>query len=219
MNFDFIQIKDNILVTPNYNFTVYKNPVIRKEVNGKTVLVLNTTGQYVELPNKGIECIQDMTKCDSGFTLSLDIKWLNMNSTNKLYIFSSGGDKVNNSGIALYLWHGELYCSAKKDKAIWTAKQKLGVKPGEWHSFQVSWNKQNGFIVYLDGHFFMKNSIHLPNPAQNGVYPLLIATTPGHNDTSLMEVRNLYTWTASRDILINHTCITGRCQCYFKSEM
>jgi hypothetical protein len=64
-----IQIKDNILVTPNYNFTVYKNPVIRKEANGKTVLVLNTTGQYVELPNKGIECIQDMTKCDSGFTL------------------------------------------------------------------------------------------------------------------------------------------------------
>jgi hypothetical protein len=70
-------------------------------------------------------------------------------------VFSSGGDKVNNSGIALYLWHGELYCSAKKDKAIWTAKQKLGVKPGEWHSFQVSWNKQNGFIVYLDGHFFI----------------------------------------------------------------
>jgi hypothetical protein len=57
-------------------------------------------------------------------------------------------------------------------------------------------------VEMADGHFFMKNSIHLPNPAQNGVYPLLIATTPGHNDTSLMEVRNLYTWTASRDILI-----------------
>ncbi|VDI09439.1 Hypothetical predicted protein, partial [Mytilus galloprovincialis] len=208
VKFDFMAIKGNVLVTPEYNFTVYKNPTIRPENNGHAVLILNTTGQYVELPNKGIECIQDMTKCESGFTLSLEIKWLDINSTNKRYIFSSGGDKVNNSGLALYLWHGELYCSAKKDKTIWTAKSKLNVKAGEWHSYQVSWNKKDGFVVYLDGQTFMLHSIKLPNPAQPGTFPLLIATTPGYNETSLMEVRNLYTWTASRDVLINHTCIT-----------
>ncbi|XP_052098806.1 uncharacterized protein LOC127733493 [Mytilus californianus] len=208
VKFDFIEIKGNVLVTPEYNFTVYKNPTIRPENNGHAVLILNTTGQYVELPNKGIECIQDMTKCESGFTLSLEIKWLDINSTNKRYIFSSGGDKVNNSGLALYLWHGELYCSAKKDKTIWTAKAKLNVKAGEWHSYQVSWNKKDGFVVYLDGQVFMQHSIKYPNPAQPGTFPLLIATTPGYNETSLMEVRNLYTWTASRDVLINHTCIT-----------
>lgn len=207
--FDFMAIKGNVLVTPEYNFTVYKNPTIRPEKNGHAVLILNTTGQYVELPNKGIECIQDMTKCESGFTLSLEIKWLDMNSTNKRYIFSSGGDKVNNSGLALYLWHGELYCAAKKDKVIWTAKAKLNVKVGEWHSYQVSWNKKDGFVVYLDGHIFMEHTIKYPNPPQSGTFPLLIATTPGYNETSLMEVRNLYTWTASRDVLINNTCITG----------
>ncbi|XP_071167716.1 uncharacterized protein [Mytilus edulis] len=206
--FDFMEIKGNVLVTPEYNFTVYKNPTIRPENNGHAVLILNTTGQYVELPNKGIECIQDMTKCESGFTLSLEIKWLDMNSTNKRYIFSSGGDKVNNSGLALYLWHGELYCAAKKDKTIWTAKSKLNVKAGDWHSYQVSWNKKDGFVVYLDGHIFMEHTIQLPNPAQPGTFPLLIATTPGYSETSLMEVRNLYTWTASRDVLINNTCIT-----------
>jgi hypothetical protein len=60
------------------------------------------------------------------------------------------------------------------DKAIWTAKQKLGVKPGEWHSFQVSWNKQNGFIVYLDGHFFMKNSIHPNKTDRNDITEILL---------------------------------------------
>lgn len=209
--FEFKEINNNILITPQYNFTVYNNPIIRPEKDGKAVLVLNTTGQYVELPNKGIECIQDMTKCQNGFTLSLEIKWLDINSTNKRYVISSGADKVNNSGLAMYLWHGELYCAAKKDNIIWTAKEKLNVKEGDWHSYQISWNMKDGFKVFLDGHIFMEHSIKLPNPAQPGTFPLLIAGTPGYAETSLMEVRNLYSWTASRDVLINNTCITGKC--------
>lgn len=152
-----------------------------------------------------------MTKCEHGFTLSAEIKLMDTNSTHKRYIFSSGGDQVGASGLALYLWHGELYCSTKKDNLIWTAKQKLNVSAGEWHTYQVSWNKKDGFIVYLDGKEFMSHSIKLPNPSQPTVYPLYIASAPNNTHSStLMDVKNLFTWSASRDSLIGQGCITGR---------
>ncbi|XP_062591670.1 uncharacterized protein LOC134253173 [Saccostrea cucullata] len=175
LDFTFNKIEGNVLITPSYNFTVYGKPDLTPEQNGKAILELHKDGQYVELPNYGLECIQDMTKCDHGFTLSAEIKLKDMNSTDKRYIFSSGGDQVGASGLALYLWHGDLYCSTKKDNFIWTAKQKLDVKAGEWHIYQVSWNKKDGFIVYLDGKVFMSHSIKLPNPDQPSVYPLYIA--------------------------------------------
>ncbi|XP_061171667.1 uncharacterized protein LOC133181143 [Saccostrea echinata] len=196
-----------ILKETSYNFTVFGKPHLTPEQNG-AILELHKDGQYVELPNYGLECIQDMTKCDHGFTLSAEIKLKDMNSTDKRYILSSGGDQVGASGLALYLWHGDLYCSTKKDNYIWTAKQKLNIKAGEWHIYQVSWNKKDGFIVYLDGKVFMSHSIKLPNPDQPTVYPLYIANAPNSTYSSTqMDVRNLYTWSASRDSLIGQGCI------------
>lgn len=159
-----------------------------------------------------------MTKCEHGFTLSAEIKLMDLNSTDKRYIFSSGGDQVGASGLALYLWHGELYCATKKDNFMWTAKQKLNVKVGEWHTYQVSWNKKDGFVVYLDGKEFMSHSIKLPNPDQPTVYPLYIASAPNHTYSSTaMEVRNLFTWSASRDSLIGQGCITGNARAQLHS--
>ncbi|XP_062578886.1 uncharacterized protein LOC134240828 [Saccostrea cucullata] len=150
-----------------------------------------------------------MTKCDHGFTLSAEIKLKDMNSTDKRYILSSGGDQVGASGLAVYLWHGDLICSTKKDNVLWSTRHKLDVNAGEWHVYQVSWNKKDGFIVYLDGKVFMSHSIQLPNPAQPTVYPLYIANAPNSTYSSTqMDVRNLFTWSASRDSLIGQGCIT-----------
>lgn len=219
MDFSFNKIQDNVLITPSYNFTVFGKPNLTPEQNGKAILELHKDGQFVELPNHGLECIQDMTKCEHGFTLSAEIKLMDLNSTDKRYIFSSGGDQVGASGLALYLWHGELYCSTKKDNFMWTAKQKLNVKVGEWHTYQVSWNKKDGFIVYLDGKEFMSHSIKLPNPDQPTVYPLYIASAPNHTFSSTaMEVKNLFTWSASRDSLIGQGCITGNARAHLKNN-
>ena len=205
-----MEIKNNILVTPLYNFTVYGNPSLNLITGGNVVLRLNQTGQYLELPNKGIQCIQDLTTCDNGFTLSVELKFLTTISTNeKQYIFSSGGDIVNSSGIALYLWHGELYCSAKWNKQIWTAKKKLTFTHTDWHTYQVSWNIKNGFIVFVDGDKFMSHSVHLPNPIQQLIHSLLIGKGFQTNVTTFMDIKNLFVWTASRDVLINQSIITG----------
>lgn len=102
---------------------------------------------------------------------------------------------------------------------MWTAKQKLNVKVGEWHTYQVSWNKKDGFIVYLDGKEFMSHSIKLPNPDQPTVYPLYIASAPNHTFSSTaMEVKNLFTWSASRDSLIGQGCITGNARAHLKND-
>ena len=80
----FNSIQGNVLITPSYNFTVYNSPKIVPEQGGSAYLELKKKGQYMKLPNVGLECIQDMTKCDHGFTLSVEIKFHNLNSTNKL---------------------------------------------------------------------------------------------------------------------------------------
>jgi len=209
INFAFIRILDDILITPLHNFSVYGHPFLTPEKDGGAILILNTTSQYVELPNTGLECLQDLTTCDKGFTLNVEIKVYKVNTTDKNYIFSSGGDQVNSSGIALYLWKGELYCSTKWNKQIWTAKKILSVKDNEWHSYQVSWNEETGFLVYIEGILFMKNTIHLPNPVQDKTHPLLIAKGFGSDVTTLMDIRNLYVWTASRDVLICENVIQG----------
>ncbi|XP_060084593.1 uncharacterized protein LOC132563855 [Ylistrum balloti] len=207
LNFTFIQIKDNLLITPLHNFTVYGKPSIVPEANGNAILVLNTTGQYVELPNTGMQCLQDLTTCDNGFTLSVEIKFLNSTITDKQYIFSSGGDQLNTSGIALYLWMGELYCAVKWNKFMWTSKLKIHFSHTEWHTYQVSWNEVDGFIVYIDGHLFMNHTIKLPNPTQPDIHSLLIAKGHGSSITTFIDIRNLYAWTASRDVLIHEHII------------
>lgn len=207
LDFTFLEIKNNILITPLHNFTVYGTPSIVPEVNGSAVLVLNKTGQYVELPNTGLQCLQDLTSCDNGFTLNVEIKFLNSTITDKQYIFSSGGDMVGTSGIALYLWKMELYCAVKWNKIIWTSKSKIHFNHTEWHTYQVSWNEADGFIVYVDGHLFMNHTIRLPNPNQPDVHSLLIAKGHGSTSTTFLDIRNLFAWTASRDVLIHQHII------------
>lgn len=208
-NFTFIGIHGNILYTPTFNFTVYGSPKLRPEPDGSAILVLNTHGQYVELPNKGLECVEDINTCDKGFTFQVEVKILEYSMINKTYIFSSGGDKLNSSGVALFLWNGELYCSTKRDNLIWAAKKNVTFDVTIWHKFQVSWNKNDGFIVYVDGVHFMTSLLRYPTAAQPNTHELLIANAFNASTTTKMEIKNLFTWTASRDVLITEGVITG----------
>lgn len=192
------------------NFTVFGNPLLIPDNHGNNVLVINKTGEYVELPDNGLECLIDISKCQKGFTLKADIKFLvqTVQST-RYYIFSSGGDQAGTTGIALYLDHNKLCSTARSRDKLWTTCKAYTFELQQWHTYQISWNPKDGYYVFVDGMLFMRPDLIIQLQLQTGIHPLLIGGSFSTNITTFMTIKNLYTWTASREILIQQGVIEG----------
>ena len=210
----FLNMQGNTVFTPNYAFKANNNPNVLKDANG-TIVQLFRYGQYIELPNRGLQCIQDMTSCDNGFYLGFDIKFHRFNPISKTYIIESGGDVINSTGLSIFLQYQyrvlHLICSAKRNQEIWTSKRLIQATVKRWYSLEISWNDQSGFEVYLDGQFFMNTSKHYLTPTQPVMYQMLIGRTVNDSvPTSLLDIRNLYVWTESKQRLVRRGCLVQR---------
>ena len=210
-NLTFQSIIGNILITPAFNFTVHGNPVLNLQEKGQTALVLNGSRQYVELPDKGIPCLEKLSDCKNGFTMKLEVKFTHVDVTKKTYILSSGGDKSGTSGTALYLQSNQLIFAVKQGIFHWTGSCNVTslIKTNVWYSIEVSWSMK-GITVIINGNKVIDQTRGTPYPGTSVTHPVLIGKTEGANYTAYMMVRNLFTWTASREILVSHGVVNGK---------
>ena len=210
-NLSFHTIIGNILITPTFNFTVHGNPVLNLQEKGQTALVLNGTKQYLELPDKGIPCLEDIGKCSNGFTMKLEIKFTHIDTTQKTYIISSGGDKSGTSGTALYIQSNQLVFAVKQGTFHWvgTCNTTSLIHLSLWYHLELSWSFTAGASVVMNGKKVIEETIGKPYPGKSVTHPVLIGKTEGTNYTAFMWVRNLFTWTASREILVSHGILAG----------
>ncbi|KAK3600843.1 hypothetical protein CHS0354_014207 [Potamilus streckersoni] len=206
-NMTFITIKDNILITPKFNFTVHGTPKLELNNNGSTNLVLNGSGQYVELPDTGIPCLQDLKNCTNGFTFNLEVNFLQINTTQHLYIFSSGGNVENTSGIAFYLNQNKLTCAVKMNGVHFMSSLDINFITDHWYTFQVSWTPLKGCTVLLDRYKLNMTMYTIHTAVTFVTHPVYIGSSHNVTYTAHMKVRNLYTWTANRETLISNGTI------------
>ena len=210
-NLTFQTIIGNILITPIFNFTVHGHPLLKLQEKGQTALVLNGTKQYVELPDKGIPCLEKMADCHNGFTMRLEVKFTQIDVTKKTYIISSGGDKSGTSGTALYLQGNQLVFAVKQGIFHWTGACNVTtmIKLNVWYNIEVSWSMK-GITAVINGHLVINETGGTPYPGTSVTNPVLIGKTEGANYTAYMMIRNLFTWTTSREVLVSQGVIDGK---------
>lgn len=211
-NLTFINITGNVLITPSFNFTLHNKPTLLLENNSHTVLVLDCSQhQYVELPDKGIPCLEDLDKCDKGFTFTLQIQFTKLDPSEKTYILSSGGDVETASGMAIYIQSYQLIFGVKQNVFHWTGKYDLSgkVKLDEWYKYEISWSVTTGISVVIDGYEVIKEKAWTPSPSIPKSNPVFIGATANPNSTSCMNVKDLFTWTVHREVLVDHGVLPG----------
>lgn len=214
-NLTFLSIVDNILITPTFNFTLHNQPKLELETNSHTALVLDCSKQqYVELPDKGIPCLESLEDCNDGFTFKLEVLFTKLEPAKKIYILSSGGDVVGSSGMAIYTHSYQLIFGVKLGLNHWTGRYDMTgiIKENQWYKFEVSWNVTKGILVLIDGYEVIKTSYWTPSPVIAKTNPVLIGKTEGSNDTACIKVRDLFTWTTHREVLVDQGIVQGKVQ-------
>lgn len=210
-NLTFQSIIGNILITPAFNFTVHGNPALNLQEKGQTALVLNGSNQYVELPDKGIPCLEKIADCQNGFTMKLEVKFTHIDVTQTTYILSSGGDVTGSSGTALYMQSNQLVFAVKQGTFHWVGTCNITslIQINTWYNIEVSWSLK-GLFVIINGQRVIEQTKPTPYPGTSVTHPVLIGKTFGANYTAYMMVRKLFTWTASREILVSHGVVSGK---------
>jgi len=208
----FITVTENILITPAFNFTLHNKPTLEIGNNGHTTLTLNCNAhQYIELPDSGVPCLENLSSCDKGFTFKLTLMFTDLNSAEKTYILSSGGDVAFNSGMGIYVHNYQLIYGVKKGFYHWVGSYNMSnsLKLNTWYNYEISWSLKSGVSVIIDGIEVIHVTAWSPSPGVEKTNPVLIGKTTGANTTTCMKIRDLFTWTASRDILVDHGVLPG----------
>ncbi|KAL4231419.1 hypothetical protein ACF0H5_008996 [Mactra antiquata] len=124
----------------------------------------------------------------------------------KTYIVSSGGDVAGSSGMAIYLHSNILIFGVKKGIFHWTGTYNMSgiVQENVWYKMEISWNQDKGIKVLIDGFIVILETKATPSPSNSNTHPVLIGKTEGSNYTSCIKVRDLFTWTTHREILVDH---------------
>lgn len=211
-NMTFITVTGDVLITPSFNFTLHHNPTLLLENNSHTVLVLDCSqNQSVELPDKGVPCLEDLQNCKKGFTFTLEIEFTKLDPAEKTYILSSGGDVETASGMAIYIQSNQLIFGVKQGFYHWTGKYDLTgkVKLNQWYKYEISWSLTNGIAVIIDGIQVIHETAWTPSPFIPTTNPVFIGTTANANTTSCMNVRDLFTWTIHREVLVEQGILPG----------
>ena len=211
-NLTFITVTGNVLVTPSFNFTLHNKPALLLENGSRTTLVLDCSkNQYVELPDSGIPCIEDLDNCKKGFTFKMQLQFTQIDTAEKTYILSSGGDVETASGMAIYIQSSQLIFGVKQSFFHWSGKYDLTGKLNlsQWYKYEISWSYEKGISVIIDGYQVINEPQWTPSPGIAKTNPVLIGKTADSNTTSCMNVRDLFTWTIHREVLVDQGILPG----------
>ena len=104
MTFQNISSSSSQVVTPLGNMESHGNVSLRLE-NNDVILVLDEQGEYLVVNNTGSPCIDDITQCRTDLTYRVTFRFLDFH-VQPNYLFSSGGDLLNSTGISVYYYHG-----------------------------------------------------------------------------------------------------------------
>ncbi|XP_064599655.1 uncharacterized protein LOC135466195 isoform X2 [Liolophura sinensis] len=213
----FQQIVDTVLVTPAYNLSLHGHPKLVDGRIGKA-LFLNGQAQFMEIKKENIGCLANVGRCQSGFTLSMDINFITIEEG--MYVFSSGGEESNSSGITCRVHNSEFEVTVSTAIKIWTGTFPVTkVQTHRWTKFEYSWSVMEGLYVYL-------NSDHAP--VVKVTQPTALQPKPTYQSGSLVFgssslkttstvvyghyiIENVKTWSVSRTTLVQSGVIDVKC--------
>jgi len=211
-NMTFLGIEHNVLVTPAFNFTLHNKPTLQLVNDSHTILILDCAKQqYVELPDQGIPCLEDLGNCHAGFTFKMQVQFTALDAAEKTYLLSSGGDVETASGMAIYIQSYQLTFGVKKGMFHWTGKYDLTgtVSINAWYAYEISWSETTGLLVLINGFQVIKETSMTPAPSIAHTNPVLIGKTAGNDYTACMHIKDLFTWTVHREVLVDQGILPG----------
>lgn len=142
-------IQTTLITTSSETFTLHGKPTLIQGIYGKAIY-LNGEQQYLTSSTKLDSCLSNLDKCTAGFTMSM---WLNFDTImENTYILTNGGNAHMTQGFSFYYKNGQLNFVVSTSTDVWELTLvQIPVEVRTWHYYQLSWGKNSGAEVYIDG--------------------------------------------------------------------
>lgn len=211
----FQQIVGTVLLTPAYNLTLHGHPKLVEGRIGKA-LFLNGKAQFMEIKKDNMGCLAHVGRCQSGFTLSMDINFITIQDG--MYVFSSGVNESSSSGITCRVLHSEFEVTVSTATKIWSGTFPVTkVQTYRWTKFQYSWSVTEGLYVYLNNDHAPVVKVTQPTahkPTATYQSGNLIFGSSSLKTTSTIVyghylIENVKTWSISKTSLVKAGVIDG----------
>ncbi|RUS80658.1 hypothetical protein EGW08_011562 [Elysia chlorotica] len=144
----------NIVVSYQYNFTIYGSPQLVELPPDleRGALQLNGIDQWLDMTALDpSNCLLNPSNCAQGFSIAFYVKMLDLEEG--AYIFTNGGDKPDSCGIALqHLGQGYLRLTFSTSTQEWTLTTRgdQALSQSVTAFVEISWSRQFGLSLYLD---------------------------------------------------------------------
>lgn len=161
----FIRIESNILITPAFNLTIHKSPQLKTE-NEIVFCGLNGIDQYLELPDQSNTCLGNPLLCDYGMSVKFNMKIKSVKEN--MYIFTTGGDRPDGYGVAMYYKRSQLYLTISTTTMEWTVKTNININV--IINIEFSWSIQTGLALFFDGKMVAETKTYISREVTTSVY-------------------------------------------------
>ncbi|GFN75653.1 von Willebrand factor d and egf domain-containing protein, partial [Plakobranchus ocellatus] len=142
----FIGISENILITNRLNITVSQSGFTSSL--STSTLSLNGTNEYVELLSPvSSECLFNLSQCDLGLNVEFSLEISEI--MDGMVILTSGADKPDGSGIAIWINNMKLYVRISTMTKEWTLTT-TEFPVAEMFNIRFSWAEQTGLTLRIN---------------------------------------------------------------------
>ncbi|XP_071090000.1 uncharacterized protein [Haliotis cracherodii] len=202
----FTSINGTDLLTSLTTMKVHGDANLEQSKIG-TVLVLDGPGQYIDMQNTGVPCLDDLTTCFTNFNFRLTFQFIKIDLQPN-YILSSGGELVNSNGVALFYWNGKLNFWVKNGKSVAKSIFSVNMTNSTWYTLDASWDKTTEETsVHLNGRALQNSPLPKTDAPQTTMtHFLLIGKSWGKNHTSHIKLLLFRMRTDSLKEMAEHNC-------------
>lgn len=145
-----------MLITESVNITVVGGPTLIDGPSGK-VIQLDGSSQYLDLGTQSETCLGNPLMCDFGMTVQFNLKLITV--VENMYIFTTGGDRPDGYGVAMYYKRSQLYLTVSTTTMEWTVKASVNLNV--FFNIEYSWSIQTGLSLYFDGNLVAETKTYI----------------------------------------------------------
>lgn len=163
-------------------------------------LVFQESTQYLDFDVPDKSCLNDLSLCNNGLTMSFNIMLKNVKEN--AYLISNGGEMPLGSGITIVFRFSRMQFVFSTNDESWYGSIPTPML-NEFHEYHVSWSKELGMKVYVDRK--LQTSVilshrhgHNARASSNHFYFGKPATTVDIHSTSVScVVKAIFIWYSS----------------------
>lgn len=134
---------------------LFNNCVVSKGVVNQS-LQTDGKGAWVNFGSFINTCVSDPSKCPSGFTVALWIKYQILDDNGRQYFIGTSGNKDGLRGFLIYQdfsYDREDHLAIKVENGSMLWKRSFAVPRDNWTHVTFTWDERDGLVIYSNGSY------------------------------------------------------------------